>query len=165
MKTKKWIPTVFALAGLMVGPVSAQEELRSSAEIAMELEATAATLHDHADRWQEVAVLYEVAAELRPGGDAQAQRDLFVAANLHLETGRVGRAIAALETAATRALQSGDAELAHERFADAALVAQRAGLSREHQRLSYRIAEVASALGLQAARTRRDVVGAVPFRW
>ena len=92
------------------------------------------------------------------------RRNLFTAANLHVETGNVGRAIAALEEAGARALATGDAVLARERFADAALVAQRAGLSREHQRLSYRTAEVASVIGLAGTSDRRELVGAALFR-
>lgn len=119
-------------------------------QIATGIEASAATLHDVPDRWNEAATLYVAAAEIRAAGDPRAQKDLFAAANLFVQIGSVGRAIGALEAAGARALASGDADLARERFADAALVAQRAGLSREHQRLSYRTTEVAMVAKLPA---------------
>ena len=151
------------LAGAMVGPAAGQDVLDTGVGIAVRMEAIAVTLHDHADRWADAAILYEAAAALRPEGDARAQKDLFTAAQLFLETKNVGRSIAALEAAAQRALASGEHELARERFADAAVVAQRAGLSREYQRLSYRTLEVATAEGLTrlgAGRSTADIEAA-----
>jgi hypothetical protein len=139
---------VLALLAAATARGDAQEPALTSEQIAAELEAAAATLHDRADRWSEAATLYVAAAEIRADGDAQAQKNLFVAANLFVRTDNVGGAIGALESAASRALATGQTELARQRFADAALVAQRHGLSREHQRLSYRTAEVAMATEL-----------------
>lgn len=149
--TMRWTLAALALTVLPAEDTEAQDRVMSGVEIAEQLEESAATLHDRADRWADAATLYETAAELRPGGDPRAQKNLFLAANLYLETGSVGSAIEALETAGARALASGDPVLARERFADAALVAQRAGLSREHQRLAYRTAEVATAERLTTA--------------
>ena len=139
-----------ALVVALAGSVRAQEwVVEDGAQIASRLEAIALTLHDHADRWADAAILYRAAADLRPSDDHQAQKDLFTAAQLYVETEHVGDAIAALEVAGSRALASGDGVLARDRFADAAWVAQRAGLSRELQRLSYRAAEVAMSNGLE----------------
>jgi len=146
--TMRWTGALWVVAVLSAAPSEGQDPVLSGEQIAVELEAQAQSLHDRADRWGDAATLYLAAARLRDGGDPQAQKNLFVAANLLLEGRNVGAAIDALETAGSRALASGDTQLARERFADAALVAQRAGLSREHQRLSYRTAEVAMAMNL-----------------
>ena len=144
-RMESWMLATVAAFLLSPTMAEAQDKVPTNMEIATEIEAAAASLHDRAERWADAATLYRAAAELREDGDSQGQKNLFVAANLFLETGRVGDAIAVLESAASRALASGDSEAAIERFADAALVALRAGLTREHQRLGYRITEVAVA--------------------
>lgn len=161
MKTMTQSLTTMALVALLAAPAAAQVQAPTSEQIADDMEAAASTLQGATDRWDDAATLYVAAAKLRAGGDGQAQTDLFAAANLYVQTGNVGGAIDALETAGSRALASGDTELAQQRFGDAALVAQHAGLSREHQRLSYRTAEVA----MTAARDARvgELVGAAPF--
>jgi hypothetical protein len=148
------------LVATFASPATGQEPVETGNEMAVRVEAMAATLHDHADRWGHAAALYQAAAELRTEDDAKAQKDLFAAAQLYLETGSVGRSIDMLELAATRALDSGDPELAWERFADAALVARHAGLTGEHRRLSYRLAELARAAATSPSAGTDEVVDA-----
>jgi len=157
--TMRWALAAAALAAPFAQQAEAQDGVLTGEQIAVEMEVAAATLHDRAERWADAATLYLAAAELREQGDAQAQKNFFVAANLLLETGDVEGAIAALEVAGSRALAVGDAELARERFVDAALVAQKAGLSREHERLSYRTTEVVTATN-SARRTDVASLGA-----
>ena len=79
-----------AWLGMLVGlawPLSAQETAEAGRSMAVTIETMAATLHDHADRWRDAAILYEAAAGLRSPDDARAQKDLFVAAQLYLATG------------------------------------------------------------------------------
>ena len=162
--TMRWALAATALAALFAQQAEAQDRVLTGEQIAVEMEAAAATLHDRAERWGDAATLYLAAAELRDQGDVQAQKNFFVAANLLLETGDVKGAIAALESAGSRALAAGDGELARERFVDAALVAQRAGLSREHERLSYRTTEAATVTSSARETDLASLGAALPRR-
>jgi hypothetical protein len=110
--------------------------------MAAHIEAEASKLHNQSHQWADAADLYVAAAQLRADDDPQAQEDLFVAANLFNTIGDVTGAIAALESAGSRAEANGDIVRAVEMFAVASSVAQEAGLKSEYRRLGYKSAEL-----------------------
>lgn len=142
-----WV--VGALVGVAVtgAPVQAQSVVPSGPELAAELETEAYRLHSMADRWADAASLYVAAAQLRQHEDPQARQNLFLAANLYYQAGDKQAAVSALEAAGTRAVSSGDPALAAQMFANAAIVAEEAGLANEGRRLRSRVADLAYAEG------------------
>ena len=126
-------------------PGVAQSKPLSGAELAAGLEAEAARLQVVAAQWADAASLYVAAAELRQHEDPQARQDLFLAANLYYQVGEMEAAMSALESAGTRALASGDAVLASQMFANAATVAEEAGLRNDERRLRMRATDLADA--------------------
>jgi hypothetical protein len=122
-------------------------------EFAAELEAEAYRLHSMPARWSDAASLYVAAAQLRQREDPQARQNLFVAANLYYQAGDKQAAVMALESAGARAVSSGDAVLAAQMFANAAIVAEEAGMVSEGRRLRSRVADLAYAGG-SGTRTR-----------
>ena len=82
---------------------------------------------------------------------AVALEDLLIVANLKYGTGDTKGAMAALESAGSRALGSGDAVRAADMFADAAWVAKKAGLRIDQRRLSSRVGELADSSELTRA--------------
>lgn len=143
-RTMRWTIAMAVATALGAAHGGAQSPVQSPTEMAAETEAAASTLHDRPDRWADAATLYVAAAGLRDNGDPWVQKDLFLAANLSLESGDVAGAINALESAGSRALANGDRLLGREMFANAALVARRAGLGREYRRLRSRTNEAAA---------------------
>ncbi len=85
------------------------------------------------------------AVQLRADEDPQAQADLLLAAHLSYKTGDTAGAIAAFESAGSRALADGDVVRAAGIFADAAWVADKAGLRIDLRRLSSRAIELADS--------------------
>lgn len=140
-----WVVGALVAVFVGAGRVQAQGLVPSGVELALALEAEAARLHSVADRWADAADLYVAAAQLRQHEDPQARADLFLAANLYYEAGDKASAVFALEAAAARAAAAGDAVLAMQMFANAALVAEEAGLANEGRRLRSRLAELAQA--------------------
>ncbi len=88
----------------------------------MGLESEASRLHAQRHRWACAADLYLAAVQLREDEDPQPQEDLLLAANLTYETGNTADAMAALESAGSRTLASGDIVRAADIYADAALI-------------------------------------------
>lgn len=142
-KTMGWVVTAVAAVAVAATPVNAQSARISATELAIRLEAEAVRLQVTSDGWADAASLYVAAAGHRQHEDPQARQDLFTAANLYYQVGDMSRAMSALESAGTRALASGDSVLAVQMFANAALVAQEAGLRNDERRLRSRAADVA----------------------
>jgi hypothetical protein len=142
-KTMGWVVTAVAAVAVAATPVNAQSARISATELAIRLEAEAVRLQVTSDGWADAASLYVAAAGHRQHEDPQARQDLFTAANLYYQVGDMSRAMSALESAGTRALASGDSVLALQMFANAALVAQEAGLRNDERRLRSRAADVA----------------------
>ena len=140
-----WGVTTLAMAAVLVVPSDAQSQLSPGVLRAADLESEASRLHNQRDRWAYAADLYLAAVQLREDEDPQAQENLVLAANLGYQTGDVAGTIAALESAASRTLASGDVVRAADIFADAAWVAQKAGLRIEQRRLTQRVAELADS--------------------
>src|SRR5688572_13155413 len=105
-----------ALALVFARPMEASPQVPPTSQMASELEEAAGALHHRADRWDEAARLYLVAADLRQQEDPEARRDLFKAAGLYFATGRRAEAVSALEAAGARALSAGDATEARKMF-------------------------------------------------
>jgi len=150
--TKGWVVTTLALSAALAAPVAVRAQTMADADQAAALEAEAARLHDQADRWTDAASLYKAAADLRQHEDPQARQDLFLAANLLYQGGELTGAMGALEAAGARALSGGDPVLAAQMFANAALVANEAGLRNDERRLRSRAADVASRSDVGAVR-------------
>ncbi|MBM4185175.1 MAG: hypothetical protein FJ207_13325 [Gemmatimonadetes bacterium] len=136
-----------ALVLLVASDAHAQAE--ADPERAALLEAEAARLHEQPSRWADAVSLYRSAAELRQHEDPQARQDLFLAANLSYEFGELTAAIEALESAGTRAVSEGDAVFASQMFANAAVIADEAGMVDRQRRLRTRVADLASAVDAQ----------------
>ena len=139
-----WVGSAIVAAALAGAPLEAQSELISGAELAARLEAEAARLQRSAEGWADAASLYVAAAGHRQHEDPQARQDLFLAANLYHQVGDMPAAMAALESAGVRALAAGDSVLAVQLFANAAQIADEAGLRNEERRLRTRASDVAS---------------------
>ncbi len=137
------------LALAFIAPVGAGAQATADPESAMQLEAEAARLSEQRSRWADAASLYRSAAQLRQHEDPQARQDLFLAANLAYQLGDLATAVDALESAGTRAMSAGDAIFARQMFANAAVIADEAGLTAHEQRLRTRVAEIATAAEAQ----------------
>jgi tetratricopeptide (TPR) repeat protein len=142
--TKGWAVATLALGVALFAAAGVGAQALSSSDQAAAFEAEAARLHDQADRWADAASLYKAAADLRQHEDPQARQDLFLAANLLYQVGDMTGAIDALESAASRALAGGDPVFAQQMFANAASVANKAGLTNEERRLKARASDLAS---------------------
>ena len=147
------VVTAVAVVALAATSAQAQTAPISGAELAAELEAEAARLQRTSDGWADAASLYVAAAGHRQHEDPQARQDLFLAANLYHQVGDMPAAMAALESAGVRALAAGDAVLAVQMFANAAQIAEQAGLRNDERRLRTRAADVASTTS-EGAPTR-----------
>lgn len=141
-----WVVTAIAGAALVAAPGEAFGQEVSGEELATRLEEEATRLRVSADGWADAASLYMAAAQARQHEDPVARQDLFLAANLYYQVGDLAASVSALESAARRALAGGDAVLAVEMFANAASVAEEAGLGREERRLRARASDLALAL-------------------
>ena len=133
---------VLAVGG---APASMAGQSVADPERAALLEAEAARLQEHANRWADAASLYLAAAQLRQHQDPRARQDLFLAANLSYQVGDRPTAASALESAGARALSAGDSVFATEMFANAASIAQEAGMADHERRLRSRVADLAGA--------------------
>jgi hypothetical protein len=159
MKTRQgmtrvgWVVGTFVAVAVAGSSAQAQSAVPSGPEFAAELEAEAYRLHSMPARWSDAASLYVAAAQLRQREDPQARQNLFVAANLYYQAGDKQAAVMALESAGARAVSSGDAVLAAQMFANAAIVAEEAGMVSEGRRLRSRVADLAYAGG-SGTRTR-----------
>jgi hypothetical protein len=138
------VATALAAAAFAAAPAWAQSEPISGTELAARLEAEAARLQQTSDGWADAASLYVAAAGHRQHEDPQARQDLFLAANLYHQVGDMPAAMGALESAGVRALAAGDSLLAAQMFANAAQVADEAGLRNDERRLRTRASDVAS---------------------
>ena len=141
---------VVAATAAMAVPSVGSSQATTGARMAAHIEAEAAKLNNQSHQWTDAANLYLAAAQLRADDDPQAQEDLFVAANLFNTIGNPAGAIAALESAGTRAEASGDIVRAVEMFAVASSVAQEAGLKSEYRRLGYKSAELVGSRELSS---------------
>ena len=147
----RYVVAAFALvltATLSV-PATTIAQTVADPERAAQLEAEAARLHQFPNRWADAASLYRAAADLRQREDPQARQDLFMAANLSYQLGDRPAAVTALEAAGSRALSAGDSTFATEMFANAASIAQEAGLVAQERRLRSRVADLAGATGVR----------------
>ncbi|MGE0158568.1 MAG: hypothetical protein AB7T31_04095 [Gemmatimonadales bacterium] len=140
----------FGLVAALAAPAHTRAQASPDPERAATLEAEAARLQETPSRQADAASLLLAAAGLRRREDAQARRDLFLAANLTYQLGDRAGAVAALDSAGSRALSAGDSVFATEMFANAASIAQEAGLVDQERRYRSRVAE----LGVAAARRR-----------
>jgi hypothetical protein len=140
--------TAAMAAMALVSPEVTRAQTVADPERATVLEAEAARLQEHSSRWSDAVSLYLAAAELRQREDPQARQDLFLAANLSYRLGDRPAAVTALESAGSRALSAGDSVFATEMFANAASIAQEAGLVDQERRLRSRVADLAGASGL-----------------
>lgn len=141
--TMGWVVTAMTAFTVAAVPAGAQSQPISGSDLATELEREAARLQMTSDGWADAASLYVAAAGHRQHEDPQARQDLFTAANLYHQVGDLPAAMSALESAGVRALSSGDSVLAAQLFANAALIADEAGLRNEERRLRTRAADVA----------------------
>ena len=107
------------------------------------LEAEADALLADQGGWKKAAELLQDAAELRPEGDAQARKDLFRAARLTYYRGAENRAVNQLEGLADRALAEGDVLTAAQALADAAWIANEAGMDGRTLEFSERVQKLA----------------------
>lgn len=155
-KTIGWIITTLAMTAVLAVPSDVQSQSPLSTLRAAELESEASGLHSQADQWAYAADLYLAAVQLRENEDPQAQENLVLVAILKFQTGNMTGAIAALESAASRAFASGDVARAADIFTDAAWVADKAGLEIEHRRLAGRAVELADSSEL--TRTERSQI-------
>ena len=151
-----WVVGTFAVAAVLAVPSDARSQSSPSIQRATEFESQAFQLLDERDRWAYAANLYWAAAELRADEDPQVQENLRIAANLALETGNPTGAITVLESAASRALASGDVVQAAGVLADAAWVASKAGLRRDQRRLGSEAIRLADSSEL--TRAERDQI-------
>ena len=154
-----WVVPALAFIAVLALPSDGQSQASQATEMAVELEAEASRLHDQPDRWAYAADLYLAAVRHREDEDPQAQEDLLRAANLRYETGDMKGAMAALESAGSRALASGDVVRAAEIFADAAWVARKAGLRIDQRRLGSRVSDLAESSELTRAE-RNQILSA-----
>jgi hypothetical protein len=137
-----------ALAALALGSPDVGGQTVADPEQAAFLETEAARIQQYPSSWADAVSLYLAAAELRQREDPLARQDLFMAANLSYRLGDRPGAVAALESAGSRALSAGDSVFATEMFADAARIAQEAGLVDHERRLRSRVADLAGASGV-----------------
>lgn len=141
--------SIIGLALTLVAPADVRTQTVADPDRAAVLEAEAARLHEQPTRWADVVSLYLSAAGLRQHEDPQARQDLFLAANLAYQLGDLPTAIEALESAGTRAMSAGDALFATQMFANAAQIADQAGLVDHERRLRTRVADLATAADAQ----------------
>ena len=150
-----WVVTTLAVTAVIAIPSDAQSQSSPGVERAAELEFEAAMLSGQRDQWAYVADLYLAAVQLREEQDPQAQEDLLIVANLSYEIGNVEGAIAALESAASRAFAGGEVVRAAGIFTDAAWVANKAGRRIDQRRLASRVTQLADSSDLTRAERRQ----------
>ena len=146
-----WVVTTLVVAAVLSVPSDVQSQSSPGALKAAELESEASSFHNQPSRWAYAADLYLAAVQLRADEDPQAQANLVLAANLSYETGDPTGAIAALESAGSRALAGGDIVRAAGIFTDAAWVANKARLRIDQRRLSLKVVELADSSELTRA--------------
>jgi hypothetical protein len=134
------------VTALFVSP-QARAQTVADPERAALLEMEAERLQEELNRWADAASLYLAAAQMRQREDPQAQQDLFRAANLAYQLGDRAGAVAALESAGSRALSAGDTVFATQMFANAANIAEEAGLADQERTLRSRVANLVGTSG------------------
>ena len=137
-----WMGRLVVATVMSAVPSVGQSQASTGAHMAAHIEAEASKLHDQSHQWADAADLYVAAAQLREDDDPQGQRDLFIAANLLNAIGDAAGAVAALESAGSRATASGDYALALAMFVDGASVARKAGLRSDARRLDNKSNEL-----------------------
>ena len=135
-----WMGRLVVSTVMSAVPSVGQSQASTGAHMAAHIEAEASKLHAQSHQWADAADLYVAAAQLREDDDPQGQRDLFIAANLRNAIGDAVGAIAALESAGSRAEASGDYAQALAMFIDGASVARKAGLRSDTRRLDNKSA-------------------------
>ena len=141
-----WVVSRLGLAAALFVPAEARSQSADPVR-ASQIEAEAARLHQQPATWADAASLYLAAAALRQHEDPQARQDLFLAANLQYQLGDLPAAVAALESAGTRALSGGDSVFATQMFANAA------GLGEHERILRSRVADLSGAAARQRGRS------------
>jgi hypothetical protein len=149
MTTKTLFASALGLAIGLFAPADVHTQAVADPASAALLEAEAARLQEQPSRWADVVSLYRSAAALRQQEDPQARQDLFLAANLAYQLGDLATAVESLESAGTRAMAAGDALFATQMFANAAQIADEAGLVDHGRRLRTRVADLATAADAQ----------------
>lgn len=147
--TQVRVSMALAIVTALLAAPQARAQAVADPERAAVLEMEAARLQEDPNRWADAASLYVAAAQLRQREDPQARQDLFIAANLSYQLGDRAGAVTALDSAGSRALSAGDSVFAAEMFANAANIAQEAGLVDHERRLRSRVADLARASGLR----------------
>ncbi len=150
-----WVVITLAVTAVLAVPSNGQSQSSRGTQRAAELESEASTLHDQPQQWAYAADLYLAAVQLRAEEDPQAQENLLLAANLRFGTGDTAGAIAAFESAGSRALANGDVVRAAGFFTDAAWVAKKAGLRIDLRRLGSRAVKLADSPELTGAERQQ----------
>ncbi len=151
MTMMRWVVTTLALTAILTVPSDAWSQTSPGAQRATELESEASRLLDQRNRWAYAADLYMAAVQLRAEDDPRAQENLLIVANLSYEAGKASDAINALESAAMRALASGDIVRAASIYTDAAWVANKAGRGIDKRRLGSKAVKLADSSELTRA--------------
>ena len=146
-----WVVTTFAVVAVSAVPSDVHSQASPGAERATELESEASQLLDQQQHWTSAIDLYLAAVQLRERTDPQAQEDLLIVANLNYETGNTAGAIAALESASSRVLASGDVMGAASILTDAVWVAQKERFQTDQRRLTLAVAEMVNSSELTRA--------------
>ena len=149
--TMGWALSALAVTAVFALPSAARSQTSQGAQKAAELEAEASQFLDQRDQWGYAVDLYLAAVQLRADDDPQAQQNLRIAASLSYETGDATGAIAALESAGSRALANGEVAQAINVFADAAWIAQKRALRTDERRLTSKVAELLDSAELTTA--------------
>ncbi len=149
--TMGWALSALAVTAVFALPSAARSQTSQGAQKAAELEAEASQFLDQRDQWGYAVDLYLAAVQLRTNGDPQAQQNLRIAASLKYETGDATGAIAALESAGSRALASGEVAQAINVYADAAWIAQNTELGGDARRLTSLVADLVNNSDLTTA--------------
>jgi hypothetical protein len=134
--------------------VRAQEDNAPSAD---QLQARAQALFASPDLYPVAAQLFKRSAAMRAPGDPQAVESLAMAARLLTYAGQYGRARAAMESAAERALADGDVVTAAHHFAEAAYIAGNYAQNARAEDLVERVLWLASVPGLSDGQ-RQDML-------
>ena len=151
-----WMGRLVVATVMSAMPSVGQSQASTGVHMAAHIEAEASKLSDRSHQWADAADLYVAAAQLREDDDPQGQRDLFIAANLLNAIGDAAGAVAALESAGSRATASGDYALALAMFVDGASVARKAGLRSDARRLDNKSNELIDSQNITSVE--RDLI-------
>ncbi len=146
---------IVAAVAAVALPLSVRAQ--DNAPTADQLQARAQALYPSPDLYPVAARLFQRSAAMRAPGDPRAVDALAMAARLLTYSGQYGRARAAMESAAERALADGDVVTAAYRFADAAYIAGNYAHTTRAEDLVERVVWLASVPGLSAGQ-RQDML-------